>query len=146
MKISKDDGLDLSKPKFHMRQQSGINPIAKWIEKVPDVNITKSIIKRKLRIEDLRTAEAKAKAWFVVPGEVSAYFRPRAVPIYAASRSIMAVVMSKHIMAGRRRLCSSLANIFHGDPHFRRQKEARRIPHRDTRQVIQDGSASQHLK
>ena len=68
MQISKDDGLDLSKPKFYMRQQSGINPIAKWIEKVPDVIITKSNIKRKLRIEDLRTAKAKAKAWFVVRG------------------------------------------------------------------------------
>ena len=73
MQISKDDGLDLSKPKFYMRQQSGVNPIAKGIEKVPDVIITKSNIKRKLRIEDLRTAEAKAKAWFVVRGEVSAY-------------------------------------------------------------------------
>ena len=108
MQISKDDGLDPSNPEFSMHQQPGIDPIAKGIEKVPDVIMSKPNIKRKVRIKDLTTAEAKAKAWFVVHGEVSDYFLPRAVPIYAARRSDMAVVMSKHIMAGRTPLCSSL--------------------------------------
>ena len=80
MQRLKDDGLDPSKPKFSMRQQSGINTIAKGIEQSQDVIMTKPNIKRNLRMEDLTTAEAKAKAWFVVRGEVSDYFVPELFP------------------------------------------------------------------
>lgn len=78
MRRLKDDGLDPSKPKFFMRQESGIYSIAKGIEQAPDVIMTKPNIKRKIRMEDLTTAEAKQKAWFVVRGEVydgSGYFK-----------------------------------------------------------------------